>query len=84
MAIREYVDPSGRTWDVWAVYPTIAISGQVPVDSRAANGWLAFQCGNLRRRFYGPPDGWETMSDKQIGALWESAVEVAPPRAARG
>jgi len=83
MALREYADPSGRTWNVWAVYPTIAISGHLPADSRAAKGWLAFQCGDLRRRFYSPPDDWETMTDEQIGALWESAVEVEPRRALR-
>jgi len=54
MPMREYIDPTGRKWNAWAVYPTETISGRIVRDIRAAGGWLAFQSGDERRRFYPP------------------------------
>jgi hypothetical protein len=77
MPMREYIDPTGRNWHVWAVYPTETISGRTVRDVRAAGGWLAFQSGDERRRFYPPPPDWESLSEERIEALWRTAVVVA-------
>jgi hypothetical protein len=77
MPMREYIDPTGRKWNVWAVYPTETISGRIVRDVRAAGGWLAFQSGGERRRFYPPPHDWEALSEERIEALWRNAVVVA-------
>ena len=76
MAIREVRDADGREWMVWAVYPTPTISGRILPNQRAAIGWLAFECGDERRRLYDHPDDWEERSDEQLISLCESAEVV--------
>ena len=55
LAHRVSSDAAGRRCHVWEVYPSISVDGTSPpgslLNEDAAHGWLAFQSGNLRRRF---------------------------------
>ena len=81
MAQREFTDRHQRVWGVWAVYPTPEVSGAMgaSLSEQASNGWLAFQSGAEKRRFYGPPPGWEEMTEAQLAELWEQAAPVKTP-----
>jgi hypothetical protein len=77
MAHREFKDPKGRAWQVWDVYPTAPISGlSHRLSEDAAEGWLAFQSGHEKRRFYRPPPEWEAMSAEELSILCRHAVPV--------
>jgi hypothetical protein len=84
MAHREFTDREGLRWEVWEVQPSISTDGvSAPgllLGEDAARGWLAFQCPGQRRRFYMPPDGWESFTDTQLSILLHHAVPVAPTR----
>jgi hypothetical protein len=84
MAHREFTDADGLQWAVWDVRPSISTDGVsapgVLLGEDAAQGWLAFQCPNERRRFYMPPDGWENFTDEQLARLCRHAVRVGPSR----
>lgn len=78
MAHREFTDALRRVWGVWAVYPTEEVSGAMgaSLSEQASNGWLAFQSGAEKRRYYGPPPDWEEMSEDQLAELWSKAAPV--------
>jgi hypothetical protein len=84
MAHREFTDENGRRWAVWDVRPSISTDGvSAPgmlLGEDAVGGWLAFQCPTERRRFYMPPEGWETFTDAQLAKLCHHAVPVAASR----
>jgi hypothetical protein len=89
MAHRRIVDDRARTWDVWEVIPSLVDSTATPLRGRAPDsgrrlvvpaelqsGWLAFQCGDERRRIAPLPDGWSTMSDTLLLRLLAAALPV--------
>lgn len=84
MAHREFTDADGVLWAVWDVRPSISTDGvSAPgtlLGEDAAGGWLAFQCPRERRRFYMPPEGWETFTDTQLARLCRHAVPVVTSR----
>jgi len=43
-----------------------------------ASGWLCFESGNERRRFYPVPEDWESLDTRRLLALLRQA-EVGPP-----
>ena len=79
MAYREFRDSNGRRWEAWDVYPTGSISGHAPgvlLNEDTAEGWLAFQSGREKRRFYRHPDDWQSMTDAELAVLLKHAVQV--------
>jgi len=77
MAHREFRDARGKRWEVWDVFPSQTISGQDPgtlLNEDAARGWLAFRSGQERRRFFGPPPDWDSLSDEQLALLCHHAT----------
>ena len=84
MALRELQDAAGIHWTVFAVRPTAA--GRTPGGTRAelAEGWLCFQCDDERRRSPGVPNGWESLSDRELLEMLERATSVPRPRRFRG
>jgi hypothetical protein len=79
MALREFVDRSGREWKVWDVRPD-----ELPKATRMedylrpmVDGWLVFESidGGERRRVFPVPEDWPAMSDGEL----ERLREVAPP-----
>lgn len=83
MAHREFQDSAGLRWAVWDVYPSLSVDGGKPgrlLGEDASEGWLTFQCPSERRRFYMPPEEWETFTDEQPALLSRHAVPVPPAR----
>ena len=77
MAMREFQGPHGKRWRVWDVFPTVTISGRdaaALLNEDAAEGWLAFQSGQEKRRFYRPPPEWESLTDEQLAFLCTHAT----------
>jgi hypothetical protein len=83
MAHLEFSDAAGRLWEVWDVRPSISVDGTSPpgrlLGEDAEQGWLAFQSGSERRRFYRPPDDWEHFNDAQLSLLLHHAVPQTKP-----
>ena len=90
MAHRTFPDARGATWDVWDVIPRLIASeirrdaGQASISGPLAQGWLAFQAGEIRRRLAPVPDGWEGASDEELRRWCDAAEAVVqrPPRQA--
>jgi hypothetical protein len=74
MALREFVDGSGKTWRVWETRPTTGI-----VREEFKHGWLTFENGHLRRRLAPAPPGWYELSEQELREL----CIVATPDARR-
>ena len=77
MAHRRITDDNQKVWDVWEVN----VSGStrrivVPADMQS--GWLAFQCGEERRRLAPPPASWNEMSDTALLRLISQATPIRP------
>lgn len=52
---------------------------RIALPPRLAQGWVAFECGDERRRFAPIPSGWDRFSEPELRALLERA-EALPPR----
>ncbi|HEX6750113.1 MAG TPA: hypothetical protein VF092_22655 [Longimicrobium sp.] len=45
------------------------------------HGWLVFECDGEKRRLAPPPEGWASLEEPELVALWSRADCVAkPPR----
>jgi hypothetical protein len=78
MPHRRIVDREEQVWDVWEVR-TIAVSPRrILVQPDLQQGWLAFQCGEQRRRLAPLPPGWDEMSDRALLGLMDQANEIKP------
>lgn len=79
MALREFRDDRGRTWQVWDTHPT---SAQLKVDrklkGRVTGGWLTFTSGAERRRLVPIPRGWAKAKEPALRA-WLLAARDANP-----
>jgi hypothetical protein len=85
MAHRRIVDNEEQVWDVWEVTTPTAASRRILVQAELQAGWLAFQCGEQRRRLAPLPAGWDEMTDHALLDLIEQASPIQPRvmRAAR-
>ena len=83
MAHRRIVDTEEQVWDVWEVQTTAATSRRILVQPDLQGGWLAFQCGEQRRRLAPLPVGWSEMSDHALLGLMDKAREIKPRAATR-
>jgi hypothetical protein len=54
---------------------------RVSVEPEFRKGWLAFQSGEDWRRLAPIPDGWDTLSDRELLALLDRATATEPTRA---
>lgn len=55
---------------------------RIALPPRLAGGWIAFECGNDRRRVAPIPEGWSELDDEALRRLWRAA-ETLPPRRGR-
>jgi hypothetical protein len=78
MAHRRIVDNREQVWDVWEVKTTPATARRIHVQPDLEAGWLAFQCGEQRRRLAPLPVGWDEMSDRALLGLMDQASEIKP------
>lgn len=76
MPIRDFTDPLGTRWLVWA---TIPLPGGVLGTMR--DGWLTFESSAVRRRLIPIPGGWEDASLAKLDLMCRAAIPVrrTPP-----
>jgi len=81
MSTRAFTDSSGTGWLVWHVTPgqhtRRAGRGLSTLPEELAAGWLCFESGAGKRRFYPVPPEWETLADEKLEILCRAAVPVA-------
>lgn len=53
---------------------------RIALPPRLARGWIAFECGDDRRRVAPIPDGWAELTDDGLRSLWRGAEELPPRR----
>jgi hypothetical protein len=84
MATRAFKDPAGVEWLIWHVTPgqhtRRAGSGLSTLPDELADGWLCFESGGGKRRFYPVPPEWETLADDKLEILCRAAVPVVAAR----
>ena len=78
MAHRTIIDREAKVWDVWEVRTTAETSRRILVQTDLAGGWLAFQCGEQRRRLAPLPTGWDELPDGALLGLMEQARPIQP------
>ena len=87
MASREFADPAGVIWTVWAVVPQDMSSALKRLTGGAGERrtpWLVFQSATGEKRRVTPvPSGWEEYDDTELMRMWEAAVRVPPAPARR-
>ena len=81
-AHREFDDPRGVRWIVFAVYPSSARVARAGLRRNIQEGWLAFDSGVETRRLAPIPADWLDMSDDGLMDACQRA-EVAPKRQPR-
>ena len=77
MALREFTDEHGRSWQVWSTFPSSSPTGEDRVRAPLAGGWLTFLAGKQRRRLVPVPAEWEQAADDDLRE-WLRAAEEAP------
>lgn len=77
---RVFVDPRGREWHAFAVFPTAEVSARAQLPEPYCKGWLAFEGAEEKRRLSPVPDGWQSLSAGDLAALCDRA-DVVPRRA---
>ncbi len=78
---RSFTDGEGRTWLVFAVYPSTRV-GKAAVRAAFAHGWLTFECGDETRRLAPIPEDWQSVDEIALSELCGRA-ESAPHRRRR-
>lgn len=87
MAVREFVDSSGREWRAWDVAPD-ELSPRTKDEDYLAQlyytGWIVFEAsdGEDKRRLYPIPKGWDQLPVAELEVLLRKA-EIVPKRKLR-
>jgi hypothetical protein len=53
---------------------------RIALPPRLAHGWIAFECGDERRRVAPIPAGWELLPEAGLRDLWRGAEQLPPRR----
>jgi hypothetical protein len=53
---------------------------RIALPPRLAQGWIAFECGDERRRVAPIPAGWDALPEPGLRALWRDAEHLPPRR----
>src|SRR5215218_9963117 len=81
MATRAFTDSAGVEWLIWHVTPgqhtRRAGRGVTTLPDELADGWLCFESGVGKRRFYPVPPDWETLADEKLEIVCRAAVAVS-------
>jgi hypothetical protein len=78
MPARTFTDSAGLTWDVFEVHRASKKLGAV--SAGLEGGWLAFACGDQKRRRAPLPADWADSTDEELALLCEAARQSRPPR----
>ena len=70
---RAFIDATGVTWDVWAVYPEGRPSQLSALPGSFQTGWLVFESAGEKRRLSPIPSGWAALSAEALAQLCEKA-----------
>jgi hypothetical protein len=76
VAVRSFLDPEGREWNVWEVIPSRKSDLFLP--STMADGWLCFEAAHEKRRLHPVSREWEGLDEPALWSLCQSAALVAP------
>ena len=71
MAIRDFTDSFGNSWQVWETHPTTSV-----VRDDFATGWLTFERGHERKRLAPIPPDWATLDEEGLRRLLRGAVAL--------
>ncbi|MFI5257345.1 MAG: hypothetical protein ACHQRK_08805, partial [Gemmatimonadales bacterium] len=74
MPARTFTDSGGLTWEVFQVHRASQKAGGV--SPGLENGWLAFVCGEKKRRLAPFPADWETTPNERLEELCGSARQA--------
>lgn len=81
--VREFRDLAGTEWSVFRATPHTSPSKRERILPETFRfGWLVFECERERRRLAPVPEGWETLTDRELERLCALA-NVVPARAPR-
>lgn len=80
---RLFEDAGGRRWDAFAVHPTEDVASRARLPEPYRGGWLAFDCGEEKRRLSPIPDDWASRTVDGLRELLASA-QPAPNRVPQG
>lgn len=53
---------------------------RIALPPRLAQGWIAFECGDERRRVAPIPAGWDHLPEPALRELWRGAEQLPPRR----
>jgi hypothetical protein len=53
---------------------------RIALPPRLAHGWVAFECGDERRRVAPIPEQWVDLSETGLRDLWREAEQLPPRR----
>ena len=76
MAVRSFLDPDGREWNVWDVAPSRRSDHFLPAT--LADGWLCFEAAHEKRRLHPVRTDWDALDDAELWALCLTAAPVQP------
>ena len=73
---RVFRDPSGATWEAFAVHPSADSQSRARLPDPYRSGWLAFECEREKRRLSPIPEGWASLPEAGLLELCERAERV--------
>jgi hypothetical protein len=53
---------------------------RIALPPKLAQGWIAFECNDERRRVAPIPDGWSELPEGALRDLWRGAEQLPPRR----
>jgi hypothetical protein len=53
---------------------------RIALPARLAHGWVAFECGDERRRVAPIPERWDELPESRLRELWRGAEQLPPRR----
>ena len=75
MAYREFADPQGRRWKVWATRPTVGVI----YSNGFEDGWLTFEGEGQRCRLAPIPARWEIADEAKLRLMLKAANLATKP-----
>jgi hypothetical protein len=75
MALRDFTDTAGQSWQVWDTIPGVMMGPAAPYPSDHGvgrfspgrdEGWLTFMAGSEKRRLSPIPAGWDVASEAEL------------------
>lgn len=73
--VREFSDPEGTRWKIWATYPTV---GGI-YSHGFEQGWLTFEAGTQRFRLAPIPARWENADEAKMRLMLKAAKLATKP-----